>query len=153
MKNPSDFVGDVLGASEQRTKGILSSTFGKVLVIDEAYGLYSSTTGQSADPYKTAVIETLVAGIQSVPGDDRCVLLLGYHDDMETMLRNANPGLARRFPMSGAFHFQDFTDDELGRRSQDEVETASVHGLSRGHAIYVEKSATCSRQVTSWQRG
>ena len=113
MKNPSDFVGDVLGASEKTTKGILSSTIGKVLVIDEAYGLYSSTTGHSTDPYKTAVIDTLVAEIQSVPGDDRCVLLLGYRDEMETMLRNANPGLARRFPISEAFHFQDFTDDEL----------------------------------------
>jgi hypothetical protein len=46
---------------------------GKVLVIDEAYGLYSTF-----DPYKTAVIDTIVAEVQSVPGDDRCVLLLGY---------------------------------------------------------------------------
>lgn len=113
MKNPSDFVGDVLGASEKTTKGILSSTVGKVLVIDEAYGLHPSTTGHSTDPYKTAVIDTLVAEIQSVPGDDRCVLLLGYHDEMETMLRDANSGLGRRFPMSEAFHFQDFTDSEL----------------------------------------
>lgn len=84
-----------------------------MLVIDEAYGLYPSATGQSPDIYKTAVIDTLVAEVQSVPGDDRCVLLLGYQDEMETMLRNANPGLARRFPVSEAFHFQDFTDDEL----------------------------------------
>lgn len=113
MKNPSDFVGSVLGASEKTTKGILSATAGKVLVIDEAYGLHSSANSPSADIYKTAVIDTLVAEVQSVPGDDRCVLLLGYQDEMETMLRNANPGLARRFPIAEAFHFQDFTDEEL----------------------------------------
>lgn len=35
MKNPADFVGSVLGESEKNTKGILASTVGKVLVIDE----------------------------------------------------------------------------------------------------------------------
>lgn len=84
VKNPSDFVGDVLGASENMTRGILASTIGKVLVIDEAYMLYggsSATVGSSvSDLYKTAVIDTIVAEVQSVLGDDRCVLLLGYKD-------------------------------------------------------------------------
>lgn len=51
----------------------------------------------SADIYKTALIDTLVAEVQGTPGDDRCVLLLGYQDEMETMLRDANPGLAVDF--------------------------------------------------------
>ena len=117
LKNPSDFVGDVLGASEKTTKGILTSTVGKVLVVDEAYGLYGgsggSGSGAKADPYKTAVIDTIVAEVQSVPGDDRCVLLIGYKDQMEAMFQNVNPGLSRRFPLSEAFDFEDFTDDEL----------------------------------------
>ena len=117
MKNPSDFVGDVLGASEKTTKGILASTIGKVLVIDEAYGLYggsgSSGSGANNDPYKTAVIDTIVAEVQSVPGEDRCVLLIGYETQMEAMFQNVNPGLSRRFPLSEAFQFEDFTDDEL----------------------------------------
>lgn len=116
VKNPSDFVGDVLGASEKTTKGILASTLGKVLIIDEAYGLYGGTgsgSGAKGDPYKTAVIDTIVAEVQSVLGDDRCVLLLGYRDQMEAMFQNVNPGLSRRFPISEAFEFKDFTDDEL----------------------------------------
>lgn len=114
MKNPADFIGDVIGASETKTKGILAATIGKVLVIDEAYGLYQSGgVNQSADSFRTGVIDTLVAEVQSVPGDDRCVLLLGYQDEMENMLQNANPGLARRFPLADAFHFEDFKDDEL----------------------------------------
>lgn len=35
VKNPADFVGGALGVSEQNTKGILATTVGKVLVIDE----------------------------------------------------------------------------------------------------------------------
>lgn len=115
VKNPSDFVGAALGQSEQNTKGILASAVGKVLVIDEAYGLYGGggNQGASSDPYKTAVIDTIVAEVQSVPGDDQCVLLLGYKDQMETMFQNVNPGLSRRFPIASAFTFDDFTQDEL----------------------------------------
>ena len=117
VKNPSDFVGNVLGASETTTKGILASSLGKVLVIDEAYMLAGNSSASeslsTSDPYKTAVIDTLVAEVQSVPGDDRCVLLLGYKDQMEKMFQHANPGLSRRFPMSSAFQFEDYTDDDL----------------------------------------
>lgn len=81
-----------------------------MLVIDEAYGLYA---GASVDPYKTAVVDTIVAEVQSIPGDDRCVLLLGYKQQMEDMFQNVNPGLARRFPIVSAFHFEDFDDKEL----------------------------------------
>lgn len=111
IKNPSDFVGAALGGSEAQTKAILASTVGKVLVIDEAYGLYGG--GGNSDPYKTAVIDTIVAEVQSVPGEDRCVLLLGYKDQMEDMFQNVNPGLSRRFPMSSTFTFEDFDQPEL----------------------------------------
>ncbi|KAK4228087.1 putative AAA family ATPase [Podospora fimiseda] len=114
VKNPSDFVGGALGQSEQQTKGILAAAIGKVLVIDEAYGLYSGgDAGSVSDPYKTAVIDTIVAEVQSVPGDDRCVLLLGYKDQMEKMFQNVNPGLSRRFPIASGFNFEDFSDEEL----------------------------------------
>ncbi|GKT46258.1 NFX1-type zinc finger-containing protein 1 [Colletotrichum spaethianum] len=116
VKNPSDFVGAVLGGSEAQTKGILESTVGKVLVIDEAYGLYGGggSNGKTSDPFKTAVVDTIVAEVQSVPGEDRCVLLLGYKDQMEEMFQNVNPGLSRRFPLSSAFVFEDFNSSDLG---------------------------------------
>ena len=98
IKNPADFIGSALGQSETNTKNILSTTVGKVLIIDEAYMLYSGSggTGNQSDMYKTAVIDTIVAEVQSVPGEDRCVLLLGYEDEMRTMFQNVNPGLSRR---------------------------------------------------------
>lgn len=104
-----------MGQSEANTRAILSTTVGKVLIIDEAYMLYSGSgdKGNGVDIYKTAVIDTIVAEVQSVPGEDRCVLLLGYEDQMIEMFRNVNPGLTRRFPLADAFHFADFDDQEL----------------------------------------
>ncbi|KAI0309712.1 P-loop containing nucleoside triphosphate hydrolase protein, partial [Amylostereum chailletii] len=115
VKNPSDFMGQYIGHSEANTKAILASTVGKVLVIDEAYMLYGggSQTGGQGDTFKTAVVDTIVAEIQSVPGEDRCVLLLGYEGPMREMFQNVNPGLSRRFAIEDAFRFEDYTDDEL----------------------------------------
>ncbi|KAL4068441.1 P-loop containing nucleoside triphosphate hydrolase protein [Scleroderma yunnanense] len=112
VKNPSDFVGAYLGHSERNTKAILTSTVGKVLVIDEAYMLYGGKNSH-ADSFKTTVIDTIVAEIQSVPGEDRCVLLLGYKEQMVEMFQNVNPGLARRFAIENAFEFEDFTEPQL----------------------------------------
>ena len=104
-KNPSDFVGAALGVSEQNTKAILSNAMGKVLIIDEvgeisflflcresngsfqAYMLYDGASGSGSNSFKTTVIDTIVAEIQSVPGEDRCVLLLGYRDQMMEMFQ------------------------------------------------------------------
>jgi hypothetical protein len=72
-----------------------------------------SGSGGGTDIFKTAVIDTIVAEVQNVPGDDRCVLLLGYEPQMVTMFQNVNPGLTRRFQMSDAFRFEDFSDSEL----------------------------------------
>jgi AAA lid domain-containing protein len=142
-KIPADFVGSVLGESEKNTKAILDAAKGKVLIIDEAYGLYpGGKGGGSADPYKTAVIDTIVAEVQSTPGDDRCVLLLGYKDQMQEMLDKSNPGLARRFPLSNAFHFEDFDDDSLrkilnlklkeqGLDATEEAKNVAIQMLSR----------------------
>lgn len=113
VKNPADFMGSYIGQTEKATQGILAAAMGKVLVIDEAYGLYGGE-GFSSNSFKVAVIDTIVAEVQSVPGDDRCVLLLGYRNQMEEMFHIVNPGLSRRFPMSSAFEFEDFNDDELG---------------------------------------
>ncbi|KAJ6497671.1 P-loop containing nucleoside triphosphate hydrolase protein [Mycena sanguinolenta] len=114
VKNPSDFIAGYIGQSEAQTRAILASTSGKVLVIDEAYMLYGGSKDGNTDSFKTAVIDTIVAEVQSTLGEDRCVLLLGYEKQMRDMFQNVNPGLSRRFSIEDAFKFEDFTNDELG---------------------------------------
>jgi SpoVK/Ycf46/Vps4 family AAA+-type ATPase len=129
MKNSSDFVGSALGTSQTITRGILAQAEGCVLVIDEAYGLDPSGGGglnMSLDPYKTAVIDTIVEQVQGVPGEDRVVVMLGYREPMAKMLANANPGLARRFQMENAFNFSDYSDTSLIRIIQS---TAKKQGM------------------------
>lgn len=66
LKSSSDFIGSALGSSEANTRAILSQAEGCVLVIDKAYGLNPAGTGSAIsvggtqDPYKTAVIDTIV---------------------------------------------------------------------------------------------
>ena len=54
-KNPPDFVGAVLGASEQNTKAILANAMGKVLIIDEVgqipFFFPSQESNGSLQPY------------------------------------------------------------------------------------------------------
>ncbi|KAL9085436.1 MAG: hypothetical protein Q9165_007586 [Trypethelium subeluteriae] len=142
VKNPSDFVGAVMGESEKNTKGILASTAGKVLVIDEAYGLYGSKgtsgSGSWSDPFRAAIVDTIVAEVQSTPGEDRCVLLLGYKDQMEQMFQNVNPGLSRRFPLDAAFVFEDFTDDELQQILALKLKQQAYDATDQGKRVALE---------------
>ena len=143
-KTPADFIGSALGQSEKKTKAILKATEGKVLLIDEAYGLFpgGGVGAGSTDSYKKAVVDAIVGEVQSTPGEDRCVLLLGYETQMMEMLENSNPGLARRFPISDAFRFEDFSNDELreilnfklrkqGLEATEEAKDIAVGMLSR----------------------
>ena len=51
--------------------------------------LYSGPTsgGNQSDAFKAAVIDTIVAEVQSTASDDRCVLLLGYEEQMKDMFQ------------------------------------------------------------------
>lgn len=105
-KTASDFIGGYIGQSQTRTCEILELARGKVLIIDEAYVLDDDNFGKQ-------VLDTLVEKVQGGPSDDIAVLLLGYENQMQQMIRRQNPGLARRFPLEQAFYFDDYDDGEL----------------------------------------
>lgn len=136
VKSCNDFIAKYLGQSENLTKAILDSARGKVLIIDEAYGLARD------NQYLEAVVDTIVSEVQATSTEDRAVLLLGYKDEMQEMFQKVNPGLARRFPLSSAFEFQDFSDEELrtildkklqaqGFTASEEVKKVAMEVLSR----------------------
>ncbi|CAN0163486.1 unnamed protein product, partial [Ectocarpus sp. 4 AP-2014] len=153
LKTASDFVGSVLGESESKTRAILKAAEGCVLVIDEAYSLRAGSGvggkgGSGGDPYRTAVVDTLVEQVQNVPGEDRCVLLLGYRAEMEEFMRDANPGLARRFALDNAFSFEDYKDEELlsilrGKLRREHL-TAGVDALMAAADVLRKKRKTAS---------
>jgi len=141
VRNPSDLIGQYIGDSEANTKAALSSAMGNVLLIDEAYMMYigsSDGTGNESDQYRRGIIDTLVAEVQGVPGEDRCVLLLGYEDQMREMLQNANPGLARRFPIEDALWFHNFTLEELECILQSKLEDNDLEATEEAIKVAME---------------
>ena len=118
LKAPPDFTGSAVGETSEKTSALIENCRGKVLVIDEAYGLNQGGSGGSASSgssfgYGKEALDTLVGKVNNAAGDDIAVIMCGYEDEMKEMLLNQNPGLQRRFPLSAAFYFEDFTDDEL----------------------------------------
>lgn len=118
----------------------MKAAAGKVLVIDEAYGLDAGgrVGNGNKDPFKTAVIDTIVAEVQGTPGEDLCVLLLGYQEQMEDMLNNSNPGLARRFRLSDAFYFDDFSDADLMRVLDDKLNKQGLRATESARTVAIE---------------
>ncbi|PNP39166.1 hypothetical protein TGAMA5MH_08843 [Trichoderma gamsii] len=113
MKTPADFLGNCLGQSEDKTRQILESTVGKVLVIDEAYMLHAGNSQKDQDQFKTGIIDTIVSMTSGAPGEDRCIILVGYKDKIHDLFQHANPGFSRRFPIERPFQFENFTFDQL----------------------------------------
>jgi hypothetical protein len=102
VKNAADF-------TDSMTTGlILNEARGKVLMIDEAYQLHPQTC-----PGGPNVIDTIVGEVQNKPGEDICVIMCGYPEEMSRLLQESNPGISRRFPIADAFQFEEFNDDQL----------------------------------------
>ena len=98
VKTPADIVGSALGELKKNTKAILAASMGKVIVINEAYGLGGAGSGIT-DLYRAAVINTLIVEAQGILVEDRCIFLLGYRDSKVSIFQAVNHGLSRRFPL------------------------------------------------------
>ncbi|KAL8351078.1 hypothetical protein RB598_006053 [Gaeumannomyces tritici] len=133
LKTPADFIGECLGKSEAKTRKILEATVGKVLVIDEAYMLDAGDANKDQDKFKTGVIDTLVAMVQGVPGEDRCIILVGYEDKMSTMFQNVNPGLSRRFPINNPFRFGNFDLAQLQQIMRKKMIEQDLEATAEAH--------------------
>ncbi|KAG9251149.1 P-loop containing nucleoside triphosphate hydrolase protein [Emericellopsis atlantica] len=109
LKSPADLMDKYVSTTERNTKKALAQAKGSVLILDDAHTL------DSAGDRGIAVIDTLVAEVTGAPGEDRCVVLCGYPEQMKDMYANGNPGLARRFSLDMALSFLDFTPERLGQ--------------------------------------
>jgi AAA+ superfamily predicted ATPase len=115
VKKGIDFVGAHIGESGERTTRILKKAKGHVLLVDEAYVLNPKRKDRSPCQFRQEAIDTLIGEITNEPGEDICVLLCGYKQEMEELLQDANPGLRRRFPIENALVFEDYSDTQLGQ--------------------------------------
>jgi stage V sporulation protein K len=100
----SDLIGKYVGQSAPRVKEMFQSALGGVLFVDEAYML-----GENYEYGKQAAA-TLTNMMTAYQGRC-CVILAGYEERMNRMMRNTNPGLRGRFPFQ--MMFDDYTAEEL----------------------------------------
>lgn len=102
----ADLVGQYIGHTGPKTKEMITKSFGGILFIDEAYGLYK----EDSRDYGSEVIEMLVKFIDTTENSDFVVCLAGYRNLMTKMM-NANLNLMSR--MGNWIDFPDYDDAEL----------------------------------------
>jgi adenylate kinase family enzyme len=104
----SGLVAEYMGQTGAKTQAKINEALDGVLFIDEAYSLVARD-GQ--DPYGNEAVQALLKRAE----DDRhrlVVILAGYPDEMETLLRT-NPGLSSRF--NRVLSFDDYSSLEMAR--------------------------------------
>ncbi len=102
----ADLVGQYIGHTGPKTKEVIIRSFGGILFIDEAYGLYK----EDSRDYGSEVIEMLVKFMDTTENSDFVVVLAGYRNLMTRML-TANLNLMAR--MGNWIDFPDYDDNEL----------------------------------------
>lgn len=102
----ADLVGQYIGHTGPKTKEMITRSFGGILFIDEAYGLYK----EDSRDYGSEVIEMLVKFIDNTENQDFIIVLAGYRNLMTRMM-NANLNLMSR--MGNWIDFPDYDDGEL----------------------------------------
>ncbi len=126
-----DLVGEYVGHTAPKTKGVVKRAMGGVLFIDEAYYLYRASNERD---YGQEAIEILLQ-VMEAQRDDLVVILAGYRDRMDAFFRS-NPGMASRI----AHHvdFPDFTADELMRIGELMVEQERYWLCAEAHQAFRE---------------
>ncbi|KAI1120643.1 P-loop containing nucleoside triphosphate hydrolase protein [Nemania abortiva] len=117
VKHAGDFMAPCIGGSARITKLVLNQTQGKVLIIDDAHRLCPSSdrqrTESNSDKMLFEILDTLVSGTSADPGQDRCIILVGYAEQMRDLFYKSNPGLRSRFPLESTTELGDYDLSQL----------------------------------------
>ncbi len=103
-----DLVAEYVGQTAVKTSAICRDAYGSVLFIDEAYALYSEG-GPGNNDFGREAVTTLVAEMEN-HRDDMLVVMAGYTDDMDRLMK-MNEGLRSRMPIM--LHFENYTREQL----------------------------------------
>lgn len=101
-------IAEYIGGTAVKTKAVIKKAIGGVLFIDEAYEL--GKKGQSGNDFGPEAIATLLKAMED-HRDNLVVIVAGYPDLMEYLIKHTNPGLPSRFRTT--IHFENYSPDEL----------------------------------------
>lgn len=155
-KTATDLIGDQVGESERKTRAALKASAGGILIIDEAHIMNPTRRNGWDDTsyceYRQGIIDTLVSMVSNAPGEDRCVILMGYPDEMKQLLSSANPGLARRFPVADAFTFESFDDEQLAKILDTKLQKQGLQTTPEARTVAL-KQLSIARQRPNFGNG
>ncbi len=101
-------IGQWLGETAIKTKKVLDSARGGILLIDEAYSLGDQEGGR--DSFSKECIDTLNQYLSEHVDDFVCIVA-GYKEDLDKCFFAVNQGLARRFPWR--YDMDKYTPDNM----------------------------------------
>lgn len=136
-----DLISQYVGHTRIKTEEVCQRARGGVLFLDEAYGLYQSgeaDTGgnDGSNRFGKEAIEVL---LQFMENDEKSlVIMAGYPDEMEDLLKNGNVGFESRFGEQGRFVFEDYKPSVLLEiaLAQLKGETYTQEFKQKLHAIF-----------------
>jgi len=102
----SDLIAQYIGHTAPKTRKMLESCIGGVMLIDEAYTL----GGKSVSSFNKECIDTINQFL-SEHRDDFCCIIAGYEDQIRKSFFSVNDGLESRFPWS--HRIEDHTPENL----------------------------------------
>jgi SpoVK/Ycf46/Vps4 family AAA+-type ATPase len=101
-------IGQWLGETAIKTKKVLDSARGGILLIDEAYSLGDQEGGK--DSFSKECIDTINQYL-SEHVDELVCIIAGYKEDLDKCFFAVNQGLARRFPWR--YEMDKYTPDNM----------------------------------------
>lgn len=104
----ADLIAGYLGQTAIKTKKVLDSAAGGVLLIDEVYSL-GSEDGKSGDSFSKECIDTINQYLSE--NKDLMVIVCGYESDINRCFFKMNDGLKRRFMWF--YYMDEYTDSDL----------------------------------------
>jgi len=90
----ADLIAGYLGQTAVKTRKVIESAKGGVLLLDEAYALGDK---EQRDSYSRECIDTLNQALSEEKSELICIIA-GYKEDLEERFFKSNMGLERRFP-------------------------------------------------------
>jgi SpoVK/Ycf46/Vps4 family AAA+-type ATPase len=103
----SQLIGKWLGETSIKTKEVLESAKGGILLIDEAYSLGNAS---GMDSYSKECIDCINQYL-SEHAEELVCIIAGYKDDLDSCFFGQNQGLDRRFPWR--YHLEQYKPNEL----------------------------------------
>lgn len=143
----ASLIGKWLGSTAIKTRDVLESAKGGVLLIDEVYALGNKESG---DSFSKECIDTINQYLSEHVDEFICVIA-GYKDQIDQCFFSYNPGLERRFPWK--FAIDEYKESELSKIMTIQLESTGWKIDPEINKNYLDNIISINKQYFSGNGG